>query len=116
MNIVLYTDELEPITILDLPMYAIDYLKEGRHWNIACPIEPQVRLASVEPNYCTFKKVTIWAEQFRKGNNRTWMLFTTDEENALLLKSSTLPGQDKEWKERYREGFKAGLLAGILRN
>jgi hypothetical protein len=118
---VLYTPALEPITVLQLT-------PQARHHLLECGM---VVLAVYEPltvaDVMTFagaplqslaehakcRRVVIRAEEFRRGRHRSLMLFTGDEENALLLQAAFLPGQTRELNYRREDDFARGFLSAI---
>lgn len=114
MHAVLYTHQLEPITAADIPMFLWDRLAKG---------EPIV-LAVMEPVKLTpytggpidaapCKRVAIFGERLRSREHETLMLFTADEENAMLLRAEFLPGQRGEVRNRERGAFAAGFLRAL---
>ena len=114
MNVVLYTEDLEAIAVIDLPHEAMQFFRDGKHWRVAV-YEPMSAksLASYALCDATMKIVTIRAEEMRGKTG--WMLFTDDDELALMLKSSMLPGQIKDFREEYKRGFANGFMDAILR-
>lgn len=113
MRVVLYTNDMEPITVIDLSETAARYLHQYNH----------VRLPVMEPFSLTpadgsdiqrqFKTVDIYAERLRRKDAETLMLFTNDEENALLLKSTFLAGQQKEINKIKNREFARGFLRAL---
>lgn len=97
MNVVLYTRDFEPITVLDLPLWLLDRMeKQGRvrvavqepvSWLVNNPEQPVI----AEPNIRT---VTLECLRIRwtDGNYKT-IIVTQDDELALALKPDWLPGQ-----------------------
>lgn len=96
MNIVLHTEDFEPITIIDLPMWLLDQVER----------EGTVRVAVMRPVTIDFiqkvavgtvngpESVTIKARKLRWLNGEVKTIYTTkDEELALILKPDWLPGQ-----------------------
>jgi hypothetical protein len=96
MNVVLYTNDLEPITILDLPVWLLEQLEK----------QGAARIAVVPPSFLSpperpheydqgmFKTVTIYCEKLRwKDGTTKPILITRDEELALSLRPDWLPGQ-----------------------
>jgi hypothetical protein len=94
MNVVLYTTDLEPITILDLPVWLLEQLEK----------QEAIRVAVLRPPTWTDEKtpvkdsgvdtVTIYCEKLRWRDNRTKIILVTpDEELALTLRPDWLPGQ-----------------------
>lgn len=115
-RVVLYADDMEPITVLELSAFAAECLEvRGR---VVIPVmSPPICEAYNEgsPAIATYRTVTIWAERIRRNNTAHLMLFTRDEVAALMLRSELLPGQRRDVhaaeKKRYLEGFVAGLTA-----
>ncbi len=95
MNIVLYTPELEPITILDLPVWLLDQLEKQGAVRIAVLEPPSfVNKQTPVPDTHNIRTVTVFCEKLRWHNNQTkTILITPDDELALTLKPEWLPGQ-----------------------
>ena len=110
MQAVLYTHQLEPITVVDIPMWLWERLAQGQTISLAAR-EP----VSFEdsPCYRPIRKVDIFGELMRRRGHETLMLFTSDEENALLLKSEFLPGQRGELQLRERSAFAKGFMKAL---
>jgi hypothetical protein len=115
MRVVLYADDMEPITVIDLPAFAEEFLSERGAVLIAVPqpisFAPQ-RCQSMQPH---MPIVTIIAERFVRRGQEHMMLFTHDEESALLLKCAFLPGQQAGLQERDRKAFARGFLDALYR-
>lgn len=102
---VLYTEDLIPITVIDLPAWGIDMLRDGDRFKVPV-MEPVMSKVCDEKIISSFfKEVTIWGEPMYRGNRRSMLLFTDDEELALKLSAEMLPGQQKEFQAQYRKGF-----------
>lgn len=96
MNIVLYTPELEPITVVDLPMWLLEHVERNGSVRVAVkrPLTAdfieKVAVGSVEGP----EAVTIEAMRVRWFDGSAKIFYTTkDEELALILKPDWLPGQ-----------------------
>lgn len=114
MRIVLYTEDFEPITVLDLSMAAMSRLKDGGRWRFAVPKPFRLlRRMEIVPLMEPVDIVEIWSERFIRKGQETVFLFTRDEEAALMLKSDLLPGQIKDAQAREREQYARGFLRGI---
>jgi hypothetical protein len=116
VNVVLYTHELEPITVFSLDPRACERLRQGGTWNI--PVFRPLPLAPLRDAALIINQpmpiVRITAQPLRKGEYETLMLFTHDEESALLLRSNLLPGQRNErQREDWLRGFSAGFLHAL---
>lgn len=112
---VLYTDDFEPITVLELPSWSRDYLE--RHGVVRLTvtmIEAPARFQQEEPPICQeHRTVDVWSEPFVRNGETYLILFTRNDENALLLKSSFLPGQRRELLDQLADAFAKGFLKAI---
>lgn len=117
MRVVLYADDMEPITVIDLPAMAEGYLNERGMVRLAVMLPPMLSVlaASQPPMREDLKTVTIYAERFIRHGREHMMLFTRDEESALLLKCAFLPGQQAGLQERERTAFARGFLEALAR-
>ncbi|NBQ80013.1 MAG: hypothetical protein EBT99_15590 [Betaproteobacteria bacterium] len=96
MNVILYTLDFEPITIVDLPMWMLDHIDKygGCTVSVKRPITKnfveQVAIGTVEgPECITIRQAKLkWHDDAIKT-----ILVTEDEELALSLKPEWLPGQ-----------------------
>jgi len=96
MNVVLYTKDFEPITVLDLPMWLLEQLEKQGAIRVAVmrPVQwvgkESIPVGSVEGS----QVVTIYCEKLRwmDGTSKP-ILITHDEELALTLRPEWLPGQ-----------------------
>lgn len=114
MRTVLYTHDLIPITVLDLPAKAMRLIEERGY--VRCEaLEPMPLTVdeSRRPYPPRLRVVTITAERFCRGRTEAWMLFTHDEESAMRLKAAFLPGQTGEVRAREQRAFAQGLLTAI---
>jgi hypothetical protein len=97
MNVVLYTNDFEPITVLDLPMWLLEQMEKVGYVRVAVQ-EPLTSILEKSPEalseICMPKVVTIRCEKLRWRDGSTKpILITPDEELALMLKPEWLPGQ-----------------------
>lgn len=114
MRAVLYAYDLEPITIIDVPLSDIDHLRKHSIVRIHVPTYPRVMPSNLAaPVDCEFKMVTIRAEKFVFGDQETMMLFTHDEETALQMKAAFLPGQLGAIQDLQRNAFAYGFLTAL---
>jgi hypothetical protein len=94
MNIVLYTTDLEPITILDLPLWLLEQLEKQGAIRIAVLMPPKWTDEKTPVLDCSMPTVTIYCEKLRWRDNAVKrILVTPDEELALGLRPEWLPGQ-----------------------
>ncbi|WP_275272311.1 hypothetical protein [Limnobacter sp. P1] len=99
MNVVIYTDDLEPITIIDLP---IDFCRMGYERRFVRVAVPMPLMATPMQEDFSFPNdihiVTLMFDKLRKRNKQgqvieSWIITTDDEVLALKLKPAWLPGQ-----------------------
>lgn len=107
---VLYTHDLEPITVVTIPMWLWDRLEKGDAIRLAVMEAPKLTPSYGVPMTAQMKTVTIFAEMLVRRGKRHMMLSTQDEETALLLKADFLPGQRQELRHRERGAFAKGFL------
>jgi hypothetical protein len=95
MQVVLYTTEFEPITILDLPVWLLDQMEKNGGARIAVTLPPgmidgdTIDLTNYQPEI-----VTIFCEKLRwRDDTLKTILVTPNEELALSLRPDWLPGQ-----------------------
>lgn len=60
-----------------------------------------------------FRLVEIFGERLVRRGHEMLMLFTRDEESALLLRAEFLPGQRGELHNRERSAFASGFLQAL---
>lgn len=118
MRAVLYAEDMEPITVIELSELAQHYLKERLFVRVAVMLPPMLSVlaATQKPEIDSHLKiVNITAEILIRRGNEHMMLFTKDEESAMLLKCAFLPGQSRGLQEREREAFAKGVLYALER-
>lgn len=118
MRSVLYADDMEPITVIELSMLAQEYLKKRGWVRLAVMLPPMLSVLSAmqKPTIdAHIKIVNIEAELFIRRGREHMMLFTKDEESALILKCAFLPGQQAGLQERERTAFAKGVLYALER-
>lgn len=94
MNVVVYTDDFEPITVIDLPLWLLDQLEQQGAVRVAIqepvPVTPPEKLGE----FYQPKIATIYCERLRwKDGSVKPVLITHDEELALMMRPDWLPGQ-----------------------
>lgn len=115
MNGVLYTLQLEPITVVDLPMSAWDRLSRGEVIRLQVE-EPNGYLPSFVhpgPDETVFHIVEVFGEPLRRKGFETLMLFTKDETQALRLRAGFLPGQQSDLRRRRDQAFAEGFAKAL---
>jgi hypothetical protein len=96
MNVILYTTDFEPITVVDLPMWMLEHLDRYGGCKVAIkrPITQdfveKVAVGTVEgPECVTIRQARL---KWNDGTTKT-ILVTEDDVLALTLKPEWLPGQ-----------------------
>jgi len=94
MNVVLYTPDLEPITILELPLWLLEQLEKQGAVRIAVLKPPRWVQNGEGVTFDMPETVTVYAERLRWRDGTTKIILVTpDDELALTLKPEWLPGQ-----------------------
>lgn len=114
MRVVLYAHDMEPITILELSPWAYKFIQERGQVMLPVfrPIELSYR-AQTDLAPERFYQVQITSEKMHRNGETHLILFTHNEENAMLLKAAFLPGQQWALKEIKREEFAKGFLTAL---
>lgn len=116
MRVVLYADDMEPITVIELSALAEEYLRKRGMVRLAVqspPMSISSVLAVTQTALDDLKTVTLLSERIIRNGHEHMMLFTYDEESALLLKCAFLPGQQATIQECQRTAFARGFLQAI---
>ena len=115
MRHVIYALDMEPITVVDLPEWSVEYMDTHRCLRLGVsspPIQTLQNGGPVDWRELTYHVVNLTAVPLRMPNGSTRMLLlTSDDESALLLKCAFLPGQQAGLREREREAYARGVLA-----
>jgi hypothetical protein len=116
MRAVLYTHDLEPITVIDLKPWAHEFLVS--HGSVRVAVHRPAAAMLSHANALPGEQMSAWfveitAELIRRGRYESLMLFTHNEEAALLLKSELLPGQIRDSREAQKEAFAKGFMHAI---
>jgi hypothetical protein len=130
MRVVIYDrEDMEPITVITLPEWGREFLREiergHRGPEITFPVRPPMRAVDwKEPPadvpvtdfrrfQCRIRFEPIWEGDGPKRRCLMWLCTTRDGESALLLKSTFLPGQQAAVNEERQKAFTDGLMAAF---
>lgn len=114
MNIVLYTDDMEAVTVIDVPRIFAKAEPPFKNSFVVAVHEPFRGIASNEPlELRLMRTVTIRIEWFQRKGQYHPFFFINNEEWALELRSSRLPGQHKEYHREFERGFINGIMAAM---
>lgn len=112
MQAVLYTQQLEPITVVRLHPELWRLLLRGDR--VRLPVQRPLDLKEFSlPFKPLVLIVDIWGERIRRRGEEALMLFCADEELALALKSDLLPGQRKDQQADQRLQFARGFFYAL---
>jgi hypothetical protein len=108
---------MEPITVIELEPWAWQFLREQRSVRLAVHRQVSAHYDPDAENAPTFDMgkwiVHITAEVLVRGKHTSLMLFTNDEEAALLLKSELLPGQHRDVQDREKAAMAKGFMSAL---
>lgn len=115
MNVVLYTNDFEPITVLDLPQWLLEQMERQGAVRVAVMRPVQIENSSVPVGSLEGPDVvTIYCERLRwKDGTVKPVLVTNDEELALTLRPEWLPGQLQR-VQSYQKAIR-GLTDSLVR-
>lgn len=113
MRAVLYTVDMEPITVLQLGDSQAQCLIDRQRVSVPVMLPLSLEVSTDPVRGLMYRQVDIWAEELIRGRHRSLMLFTHDETAALMLRSVLLPGQRKDAHERDRQKYASGFLDGL---
>lgn len=117
MRIVIYDEYLEPITVVSLPgLTDADIETHGRFYRLPVPAPlPTVSYIASEPQPVMerIRTVDLKFEPIRRGPHTGWLCFTKREEWAMLLDSTLLPGQRRDFRDLREEN--AALSNTVMR-
>lgn len=117
MNVVIYTRDMEPITVIDLPMWALEFGERMAYVRVA--LDTEVLLAPPAPSspstidtlrVVTLEFVPIRLSRVHHDPARRWLIVTDDDELALALRPSWLPGQRRKVNEYERANRELATL------
>lgn len=117
-RVVLYTPEHEPITAINLTPWQHWFLSTHNVVQLAVypPVDLMRQYFPDDPISAEAHIVTIYAEWARiERGQRFMVLMTRDEEAAMRLKSSFLPGQLQAVQGERDQAFARGFLSAIDR-
>ncbi|HUB92155.1 MAG TPA: hypothetical protein VMA74_20695 [Dyella sp.] len=115
MRHVIYTEDMQPITVFSLQTWAEKMLHDHQYLMLVVmpPIAPVCyKAADPELSIRTWT-VRIRAKWLVKDGQRHMLLFTGDEETALLLESAFLPGQQRTLNDERQQAFISGLFTAL---
>lgn len=118
MNVVLYTRDMEPITVIDLPMWALEFAQRMGRVRIeaADPVDMTQLMPGQRVDSIRFHIVTLEFHRLLLSKDReSWIVTVDDDVLALKLRPSWLPGQRSKINQYESETKKlAGMLLDVL--
>jgi hypothetical protein len=116
MRCVVYDpQDLEPLTVVDVPQVFIRELERGKRGPLLrFPIWEEVTFTIPnEPILNLLRTADVLMERFCRGEVWTWCASALNPEVCLLMRSDFLPGQRREVNRREREAFVSGLMTAF---
>lgn len=111
MKSVIYADDMEPITIVDVPIWVMDMNLDIFNMAIIDPPMPVVRSDPVPD--AVFKMCRIRVEWILRKGRRHPLFIALDDELALMLRPEYLAGQIGDMRAKVSEAFMAGIVAAL---
>jgi hypothetical protein len=114
--VVLYSRDLEPITVTVLPALAHSYLREnGRVMvHVMEPISWMVHRPDLPVEPARIRRVMIERHLLRMPNgSQGEILIVDDDEASLLLRAAFLPGQTRGLNEERAKAYADGFFDAI---
>lgn len=119
MNVVIYTRDMEPITVIDLPKWALDVGEKRRFVQVAVtdPVTSLEHLRSEDINQLRSYVVTLEFCPITLRKAHSWVIVADDDILALKLHPAWLPGQQRQINEfrRINRELSAALLSVLAR-
>lgn len=114
MRTVIYTEDMIPITVVDIHSDLIRQMQSGRPIKLEVPSPSRV-VSPREPvtRILNIKCVILYMEPLQRNGRRSWLCFTKDEESALILRAAFLPGQLSEVRRREEANYWMGVFQGF---
>ena len=116
MRVVLYSSiDGEPITVIDVPAHLIEHAKKHRFFSV--PVIMPLTYDELANNDVLFDAPKIIDIEVRSvkwpDGQEQLLLYTANEELALLHRAEFLAGQLKSVQLQYKKGFSAGFLEAL---
>lgn len=117
MRTVIYTEDMLPITVVDIHPDLIRMMQRGDY----VKLQTAPPMAMTPPNepinfqaYVRIEHVSLYMEPLMRNERRSWLCFTRDEESALILQAAFLPGQLGEVRRREEASYWEGMFQGFM--
>ena len=109
---VIYTSDMEPITVIDMKPWYWDFLHKHTMINLVIVDNPhsytQADFVYEQPKY-----ISVYADAIFRNNEMFFLLRVEDEVTALLLEPGILPGQRRVFNEEKKRAFARGFLHAL---
>lgn len=112
MRCVIYSLDFEPITVIALDRWCLDHLQQHNRVSLQAIEEPPMQMPDPDEEITvSLRVVRLEAIWITRGDRRRFpVLFTSDEESALLLKSTFLAGQQRALQQECHTAFVRGAM------
>jgi hypothetical protein len=110
---VIYTSDMEPITVIDMKPWYWEFLY--RHTMINLAIVDSTRLSNdADFIYQQPRYISVYADILYRSNEMFMLLRVEDEVTALLLEPGILPGQRRMFNEEKKKAFARGVIEALM--
>ena len=121
MRIVIYDEYMEPLTVVSIPgLTDRDIEAHGRNYLLPVPEPMSLKYEEFgdQATLTQMKVVQLSFEQIVRKGQRAWMVFTKQDEWAMLLDSCLLPGQRRDHDDlrAVNAALSDALIKGIFRD
>lgn len=110
---VIYTSDMEPITVINMKPWYWEFLYKHTMINLAIVDSPRVSYDAdfiyQQPRY-----IAVYADMLYRHNEMFMLLRVEDEVTALLLEPGILPGQRRMFNEEKKKAFARGFLEALM--
>lgn len=114
MYTVLYSEDLEPITVIQFDPGIMHLLVTKREALLAVPVPPALTTCTGRPpRPSELRHIRVRVETLLRYGEQHYLLSTPDVENALLLRSALLPGQRMRRRSELNQAFSQGFHTAL---
>lgn len=113
-KVVLYSPNMEPITVIDLSEMTYQYLRRARWVNL--PIPPKNLKIGAVSDAAIIPKIGVEiVAEIVVVRRQEHMILTTSDDGCALLNCAFLPGQEIGIQEHEKAAFDRGVIHAVSR-
>jgi hypothetical protein len=116
MRTVIYSDfDMEPITVVEVPEFLMERIRKHDRVRLAVytDLEPDLMDYTLDQYTTRMLTVDLWGEPIKRNGQKHYLIFAANDELALLLKNSYLPGQVGDVARREKSAYLMGFLKAL---